>query len=304
MINTNIDYETLSSEVSDMLMSSKYTRSYNELLAKELNKTKAIFINQIHYWTTILRDEKHFHEGRYWVYESYKSWQKQFPSMTTRQIQNILISLEADGYILVGNFNEKDYDKTKWYAVNYEKVKEVLLNQGKKQEDAKDPYEIISSPPYEKISIPPYEKSSSPIPNISIPNNSTPNNSINSCAFLENAPRIDDLGLYMFHVRRAVMNSERIISKDKVVEAMEYFFRQYAIHKGENHIKLKKETIESIGEKLDVFADDLKIMIDRYFSTDFREDYCSLSHFASDNILELKAYETGALGPVLQLSYA
>ena len=298
MNNTNIDYETLSSEVSDMLKHSIYTRSYNVILAKKLNKSKAAIINQIDYWTNILRDDKHFHDGRYWVRETYKEWNDQFPEMTIRGIQKTLLSLEEDGYIYVGNFNEKQYDKTKWYAVNYEKIKMVLEGNTEK------PHEQSSSGSYEQSSLGVHEQSSSPIPKTSIPNNSIPNNSINSCAFLENAPRIDDLGLYMFHVRRAVMNSERIISKDKVVEAMEYFFRQYAIHKGENHIKMKKETIESIGEKLDVFADNLKIMIDRYFSTEFREDYCSLSHFASDNILELKAYETGALGPVLQLSYA
>lgn len=310
MDNNTTTYESLSSEVGDMLMHSIYTRSYNELLAKELNKTKAIFINQIHYWTTVLRNEEHYHEGRYWVYESYKSWQKQFPSMTARQIQNILISLEEDGYIYVGNFNKKDYDKTKWYAVNYDKVKETLLKQGQKTEDAVKPYEKISSPPYEKISIPPYEKSSSPIPNISIPKKSLPNNQkkING-AFRENAlpvldnNHIEDIHAYIAKTRERILSWNEVSDyADELCQALEHYYYRYWNAKKETHPPYSPSNMRKVCEVFVNYLGNNGIldMIDKYFETESMKENSDLRmlHFISDGITQNRAYETGQLDAI------
>ena len=298
MIKNNTNYKDLSNEVGEMLTHSKYVRSYNELLAKELNKTKAILINQIHYWTTILRDEKHFHDGRYWVYESYKSWQKQFPSMTARQIQNILISLEEDGYILVGNFNEKEYDKTKWYTVNYEKVKEALSKQEQNQEKDHGAYEKISSPPYEKVSIPPYEQSSSPIPNISIPNNSIPNNSyIAWSEFEELKHRSPDHKLRDRLFDFFGMDIDLINDMDEIIT---YFFEKYRITTGKNHEYIvsdqsfEKPTRAIASVVMEFGKHEVAGLIRRYFE-DFQSQPWRLSywHFATNGILRNRMREEG-----------
>lgn len=291
-----------------MKIESTYLTSGNDMLivrkdlATAIGLNEAIILNQIHYWIQKNQNERHFKDGKYWMYETYEGWHEQIPFLSISTIKRTMKSLKDKQLIETQNFNKKNWDRTVWYSVNYEKIDESVDKMRECQIDTTKNVSMTQSLMSDWTS---QKDQVDPTNTIDYTENTTKTTSeITKELCIDDAPRIDDLGIYMFHVRRTVMNSERIISKDEVIEAMEYFFRQYTVHKGESHIKLKKETIESIGEKLDTFADDLKDMIDRYFSTDFREDYCSLPHFASDNILELKAYETGALGPALQLSYA
>lgn len=283
MNNSNIDYENLSSEVSDMLKHSKYTRSYNAILAKKLNKSKAIIINQIDYWTSRLRDEKHFHNGIYWVRETYKEWHEQFPEMSVRGIQKTLLSLEEEGFIYVGNFNDRSYDKTKWYAVNYEKVKAVL------EENAEKPHEQSSQGPYEQSSSGVHEQSSSPIPKNSIPNVSIPKNKINIVHSAMNAPLIHDIDAYMVDVM-SMLNTD---ANDDICKAIRWFFEKYEDFTGHPHIMLKLSTISSIADDLIPYGDCLRDMMIKYFEDKASEEYCGLPHFASERMLRYLAYEVG-----------
>ena len=45
-------------------------------LAMKIGFREAIILQQIHYWLT---KSLHVIEGRRWVYNTYKEWQKQFP---------------------------------------------------------------------------------------------------------------------------------------------------------------------------------------------------------------------------------
>ena len=288
MNNSNIDYENLSSEVSDMLKHSKYTRSYNAILAKKLNKSKAIIINQIDYWTSRLRDEKHFHNGIYWVRETYKEWHEQFPEMSVRGIQKTLLSLEEEGYIYVGNFNDRSYDKTKWYAVNYEKVKAVL------EEDAEKPHEQSSQGPYEQSSSGVHEQSSSPIPKNSIPNVSIPKNKINIVHSVMNAPLIHDIDAYMVDVM-SMLNTD---ANDEICIAIRWFFEKYEDFTGHPHLMLKLSTVKDIADELVPYSDHLKEMMIWYYKKKASINCCGLSHFASEKMLAIIACETVGPGPV------
>lgn len=292
-INTN--YETLSSEVGEMLTHSKDTRTYNSVLAKELNKSKAAMINQIHYWTQLLRDERHFHDGRYWVHETYEDWQAQFPDMTTRGIQKMLLSLEEDGYIFVGNFNNKKYDRTKWYSVNYEKVKEVLE---KNRHKTADPHEQSSSDSHEQSSSWGHEQSSSPIPNISIPNNSIPNNSYIAWSEFEELKHrspIHKLRDRLFDFFG--MDIDLINDMDELIT---YFFEKYRRTTGENHEYIvsdesfKKPTKEIASVVMEFGKHEVASLISRYFM-DFYDQPERLSywHFATNGILRNRMREEG-----------
>lgn len=284
MSNSNIDYENLSSEVSDMLKHSKYTRSYNAILAKKLNKSKAIIINQIDYWTSRLRDEKHFHNGIYWVRETYKEWHEQFPEMSVRGIQKTLVSLEEEGYIYVGNFNDRSYDKTKWYAVNYEKVKAVL------EENAEKPHEQSSQGPYEQSSSGVHEQSSSPIPNTSIPKNSIPNkNTVNIVHSAMNAPLIHDIDAYMTDVM-SMLNTD---ANDVICNAIRWFLERYETFMGHPHIMLKLSTVADIADDLVPYSDCLKDMMVKYYKDKASREYCGLPHFASEKMLAILSCEIG-----------
>ena len=45
-------------------------------LAKKVGLNEAIFLQQLQYW---LSESDHIHDGYKWVYNTYESWNKQFP---------------------------------------------------------------------------------------------------------------------------------------------------------------------------------------------------------------------------------
>ena len=59
---------------------------------------------------------------RWWTFNTYKEWQEQFPFWCEKTIKTCILNLEQKGYIISGNFNKMKYDRTKWYAIDYDKV--------------------------------------------------------------------------------------------------------------------------------------------------------------------------------------
>jgi DnaD and phage-associated domain len=86
-------------------------------LAQLLGLNETIIINQIHYW---VKKSKNIIEGRYWVYNTYESWQKQICFLSESTIKKTIKKLEGMGIIKSGNFNKSKIDKTKWYTIDYE----------------------------------------------------------------------------------------------------------------------------------------------------------------------------------------
>lgn len=92
-------------------------------LAEVVGLNEAIILQQIHFWTS---KKKHHNDGRYWVYNSYDGWAEQFPFWSKSTIVRILRRLEDRGLIIVGNYNRLKIDQTKWYAINYDKLNELV----------------------------------------------------------------------------------------------------------------------------------------------------------------------------------
>lgn len=85
-------------------------------LAERIGLNEAIILQQMHYW---LNQSKHSHEGKKWIYNSYKSWEEQFPFWSNVTIRRTISSLEKQGLLYTGNFNKAGFDKTKWYSIDY-----------------------------------------------------------------------------------------------------------------------------------------------------------------------------------------
>ena len=78
----------------------------------------AILLQNILYWCEHNRvNDKHFHDGHYWTYNSMKAFKEQFSYMGDKQIRNALKKLKDEGLILSGNYNKSSYDKTLWYTI-------------------------------------------------------------------------------------------------------------------------------------------------------------------------------------------
>ena len=91
--------------------------SFDIDVAEKLGVNAAIVVQNLQFW--IKKNEandKHFHDGRYWTFNSMKAWHELFPFWTERQIRKILDDLVDKKIIIKGNYNEMKYDRTLWYA--------------------------------------------------------------------------------------------------------------------------------------------------------------------------------------------
>ena len=110
----------------------------NKTLAREIGLNEALVLQQINYWIEINRKTgKNFYEGRYWTYNSIRSWQENdFDYMSFETVKRTFTKLEKQGYLITGNFNKDPRDKTKWYSINEDRLNELYLYLENKKRDS------------------------------------------------------------------------------------------------------------------------------------------------------------------------
>jgi DnaD/phage-associated family protein len=92
--------------------------SFNTDVAVEVGVEAAVIFQNIAFWCKKnAANEKHFHDGNYWTYNSRRAWHDLFPFFTERKVSRLLQKLKEAGLIEVGNYNAIGYDRTLWYAV-------------------------------------------------------------------------------------------------------------------------------------------------------------------------------------------
>jgi len=103
-------------------------------LAVKVGLNQAIVLQQIHYWlkhyqekakTDAKERRRHYHDGRWWVFNTYKGWKDNFPFWSTHTIRRAIDSLREQGLILIGRYNAKAYDKTNWYTIDYDRLSKM-----------------------------------------------------------------------------------------------------------------------------------------------------------------------------------
>lgn len=91
----------------------------NAAVAVKYGVPEAIFIHNIYWWAEKNRaNGQHFYEGRAWTYNSLDAFAELFPFWSQSQVKRLVKKLEEAGGILLGNFNKKAFDRTRWYAVS------------------------------------------------------------------------------------------------------------------------------------------------------------------------------------------
>lgn len=97
--------------------------SFDIDIAVKVGVHGAILYNNIKHWISKnAANQQHFHDGRYWTYNSKKAFATLFPYLTERQIKTALDKLREEGLIAVGNYNTNPYDKTLWYTILYDSI--------------------------------------------------------------------------------------------------------------------------------------------------------------------------------------
>jgi hypothetical protein len=94
------------------------THSFSVAVAQRVGMREAVFLNHFSYWHIQNKaNGKHFHDGRYWTYNSVRGFKDQYPYLSEKEIRSTLESLESRGLVTTGNHNTKGMDRTKWYAL-------------------------------------------------------------------------------------------------------------------------------------------------------------------------------------------
>ena len=91
---------------------------FNTDIAKDCGIEEAILLHNFHFWLSKnAANEKHFHDGLYWFYNSKKAFVDLFPYMNETKIFRTIKNLEERGFVVKGNYNTDKWNKTNWYAI-------------------------------------------------------------------------------------------------------------------------------------------------------------------------------------------
>lgn len=78
---------------------------------------EAVFLDAIYHWYRTNRaDNRNFHDGRWWTYNSVSAFDDMFPWWSAKQIRRIAASCRDQGALITGNFNEDRRDRSIWYS--------------------------------------------------------------------------------------------------------------------------------------------------------------------------------------------
>ena len=91
--------------------------SFETSIAKEYGMLEAVLIQNFMFWIAKNEaNEIHFHDGRYWTYNTQKALLELFPYASKRKLETAISHLKEAGIIITGNYNSSAYDHTMWYA--------------------------------------------------------------------------------------------------------------------------------------------------------------------------------------------
>lgn len=99
--------------------------SFDIDIATDYSVPIAIVVANLDFWLhTNKANNKHFHKGVYWTFNSFKAFTEIFPYYNKEQIRRILRKMKNLNIIKVDNFNRFNYDKTNWYTFTDEFCKD------------------------------------------------------------------------------------------------------------------------------------------------------------------------------------
>lgn len=112
----------------------------NVEIAAILGLKESVILQQIHYWLMINREANKNHiDGKYWTYNTFSEWHKQFPFLSRNTMIRKFDALEKMGIVISRNYNENNHDQTKWYTIDYDKLHDILNSKVKEGEEAGHP---------------------------------------------------------------------------------------------------------------------------------------------------------------------
>lgn len=115
---------------SKFLMSESPITCYPSL-ATVFGSDKALIIQQVRFWMDInskdpSKHHTHYHDGRWWTYNTIEQWEDTFPWLRERTILRLFGSLADEGILLKANLHKDPRNRTLWYSIDFNRLDEVV----------------------------------------------------------------------------------------------------------------------------------------------------------------------------------
>lgn len=124
---------------------------FNVEIAEKYGMLEAVLLNNLYFWISKNRaNDKNYHDGHYWTYNSTKALHKLFPYASERRIRNAMKHLEDDGLLLTGNYNQSAYDRTMWYALTETAISILQNRQMEESKMSNENSKNVTPIPYNK----------------------------------------------------------------------------------------------------------------------------------------------------------
>ncbi len=94
---------------------------YTELAA-EIGLAESALLVQIDFWIQQGASDpaKHLRDGRLWTYQSVRGMAEKIKFLSKDQVDRAIKALEERGLIVIGNYNQRSGDRTRWLAIDHE----------------------------------------------------------------------------------------------------------------------------------------------------------------------------------------
>lgn len=90
-------------------------------VAQKYGLNESIFLEYVVTWWRCNRaNNRNFHDGKWWTYNSMSAFEKIFWFLTPSQIRNAIRSCREQGAVLIGCYNEDKRDRSLWYTPSEE----------------------------------------------------------------------------------------------------------------------------------------------------------------------------------------
>ena len=109
--------------------------SFNPEIAIIININAAIVLGQIKFFMRVAENKEykktHYKDGKWWAKTSTKRLHEHMPYLSVSTINRAIETLEDMGIIISCKFKRYKGDQTKFYTIDYTKVKEIVAKETK-----------------------------------------------------------------------------------------------------------------------------------------------------------------------------
>ncbi len=120
-------------------------------LAREIGRSAAHLLQQVHYWTCNDKISGIIHDGKKWIINSYEDWSKDLGVVSKSTIQRALKKLKSLGLIEVNHLLKEQGNRTNCISLNYDQIT-ILLEKNTKNSKTNDSL-VLSSPHKVKMTL-------------------------------------------------------------------------------------------------------------------------------------------------------